>query len=82
MKVFRNNPRNIDMDINERIFLIGRTFFKKLVKPNPNRIANGTNSKNFIDGTNTPINTDIANKPNTAPKDINLSLFFNMKFLM
>ena len=80
--MFKNNPRNIDIEMNERIFLIGNTFFKKLVKPNPKRIANGTSSKNFIDGNNTPTPIDIPNNASIAPKDINLSLFFNMKFFM
>ncbi len=80
--VFKNNPRNIDIEMNDKIFLIGNTFFKKLVNPNPKRIASGTNSKNLIDGTSIPIKTDIANNPNTALKDINLSLFFSIKFFI
>jgi hypothetical protein len=77
IKVLINIPKNNDNDINVRMFFIGRIFRKKLVKPKPNKIANGMSSKNFNDGTKIPSKKVTTRSKTNVHKNINLNLFFN-----
>jgi hypothetical protein len=47
--VFKNKPKNKDIEKNVMIFLIGKTVLNNAVNPRPNNIAIGTNIKNLKD---------------------------------
>ena len=82
INVLRNRPKNIDIAIKVRIFLIGKIFFKKLVKPKPRIKAIGISSRNFRDGTKIPSPNVIPSTTNDISVNSNLVLFLEINSFM